>query len=138
VHFNITIARDVLFAPAVRKIADRAAQCAGFASADAIRLAASVGRAAETLLARDSAEGGETVEVRFEHDARVLDVTFRYRPAGGGRPGASVDPSLSGDALRQGMDSVEFGADGAIEYCRLRRALPREKVDHQCEMPPGS
>ena len=134
-HFNLTISHDVRLAQAVRQIAERVAQCAGFASADAMRLAASVGQADETLLARASAEGGESLDIRFDRDARVLDVTFRYRPSGGSRPGAAVDPSLSGEAMRQGMDSVEFGAEGAMQYCRLRRALPHEKVGHDCEMP---
>ena len=134
-HFNLTISHDVRLAPAVRQVAERAAQCAGFDAGEAIRLAASVGQAAETLLSRVP-PGGDGVAVRFERDGRFLEVTFRYRPEGGTRPGASVDPSLSGEAMRQGMDSVEFGAEGDMQYCRLRRALPHEKTDHKCEMPP--
>jgi acyl-CoA reductase-like NAD-dependent aldehyde dehydrogenase len=55
VHFNLTISHDVRLAPAVRQVAERAAQCAGFDAADAMRLAASVGHAAETLLSRVAA-----------------------------------------------------------------------------------
>jgi hypothetical protein len=136
VHFNLTISHDVCFVATVRQLAERVAQCAGFATADAIRVAASVGLVTETLLSRAPAGNGEALDIRFERDATALDVTFRYRPFGGGRPGGSVDPSLAGDAMRQGMDSVEFGAEGEIEFCRLRRTLPHEKFNHQCEMPP--
>ncbi len=135
--FRLTIPRDARLIGAVRQVAERAAQCAGYTAADADRIAASVGRALETVLAReaaDAAQAQEAVEVRFEREGSHLDIYLRYRASGDDRP--AVDGALSGEALRQGMDSVEFGRDGPIAWCRFRRALPRDKADHQCEMPP--
>ncbi len=135
--FRLTIPRDARLIDAVRHVAERAAQCAGYSAADADRIAASVGQALETVLARevpDAAHAQEPIEVRFEREGPYLDIFLRYAAAGDDRP--VVDGALSGEALRQGMDSVEFGRDGAIAWCRLRRTLPRDKADHQCEVPP--
>ncbi len=136
--FRLTIPREAQLVGAVRQVAERAAQCAGYAGADADRFAASVGQALETILARAAANtehAREPIEVRFEREGAFLDVYLRYHATDGDRP--ALDGSLSAEALRQGMDSVEFGRDGAVTWCRLRRALPRNKTDHQCEMPPG-
>ena len=135
--FRLTIPRDVLLAPAVRQIAERVAQCAGYTAADAVRVASSVGLAVDTVLARqapDASSENDPLEVRFEREGVYLDVWLRYRAGEQDRP--VVDAALSSEALRQGMESVEFGREGEVAYCRLRRALPAEKVDHLCEVPP--
>jgi len=151
VRFRLTIPRDTALVPAVRQIAERVAQCAGYTTADAQRIASSVGRAVEIVLSRLGQRGSPTasegepaaaslpddlLDIRFERDARYLNIWLRYRADQGSRP--AVDPALSSEALRQGMDSAEFGREGEAAFCRLRRALPHEKVDHQCEMPPDA
>lgn len=138
--FKLILPRDSRFVPAVRLIAERAAQCAGYTAADAARIASSVGRAFEMVLARPvsgaSAPGAsDSVDIRLEREGGYLDVWLRYVPGNNGSP--TVDASSDG-ALRAGMDSAEFGREGEVEYCRLRRRLPREKVDHQCELPPDA
>ena len=150
-RFRLTIPRDTALVPAVRQIAERVAQCAGYTTADAQRIASSVGRAVEIVLSRPGQRGSPTaseggpaaaslqddlLDIRFERDARYLNIWLRYRADQGSRP--VVDPALSSEALRQGMDSAEFGREGEAAFCRLRRALPHEKVDHQCEMPPDA
>ncbi len=145
--FKLTIPRDVKLVPAVRQVAERVGQCAGYTAAEAQRIASSVGRAVEIVLsppARRSSpaasEGGpgsgDLLDIRFERDGAYLDIWLRYRADHHDRP--AVDPALSSEALRQGMDSAEFGREGEVAYCRLRRALPLEKVDHQCDVPPNA
>lgn len=140
--------REANLVPAVRQIAERVAQCAGYSSAEAQRIASSVGRAVEIVLARPAGGNppppgqggaapsgpGDSLDIQFERNGGYLDVWLRYRADSNGRP--AVDPAVSSEALRQGMDSAEFGQEGDVAFCRLRRALPREKVDHQCELPP--
>jgi len=137
VLFRLTIPREVQLVPAVRQIAERVAQCAGYTAADAVRIASSVGQAVDTVLARqapDVSNENDPLEIRFEREDVHLDVWLRYRVGEHDRP--VVDAALSSEALRQGMDSVEFGREGEVAYCRLRCVLPREKIDHQCEVPP--
>jgi len=166
VLFRLIIPRDTALVPALRLIAERVAQCAGYTSADAQRIASSVGRAVEIVLSRPgrgssptageggparrsspmASEGGpapaaksasdDSLDIRFERDAGHLNIWLRYRADQRGRP--VVDPALSSEALRQGMDSAEFGREGEAAFCRLRRALPHERVEHQCEMPPDA
>lgn len=135
--FRLTIPRDVQLVAAVRQVAERVAQCAGYTAADAVRIASCVAQAMDTVLAcraPDASTGRDLLDIRFEREGVHLDVWLRYCPGDGDRPIA--DPALSSEALRQGMDSVEFGREGELAWCRLRRVLPREPVDHQCEMPP--
>ncbi len=134
--FRLTIPGNPNLVPALRQVAERVAQCAGYSAAEAARVAASVGHAVDTVLQRLNSEGavGEPLEMRFEREDVHLDIWLYYHAPDGGR--AVLDPAVSGEALRQGMDSVEFGRDGDMNYCRLRRALPADKVDHQCEMLP--
>jgi hypothetical protein len=136
VLFRISLPRDVLMIPALRGIAERVAQCCGYSAAEAARIASSVGQAADAVFGRPPAGGGEQVEVEFGHESTWLDVWLRYPQPGPGRVPAAVDAALSSEALRNGMDSVEFGNENGLAYCRLRRMLPREKVDHECESPP--
>jgi hypothetical protein len=139
VLFKLTIPRDLTLVPAVRQVAERVAQCAGYTAADAARMASSVGQAVEAVLARRVPEppwDGGGLDIRFERQGVYLDVWVRYRADDSGRP--AVDAALSSEALRQGMESVEFGREGEVAYCRLRRTLPREKVDHQCDVPPDA
>ncbi len=134
--FRMTMPGDAQFVPALRQVAERVAQCAGYAATEAARVAASVGHAANTVIERLQAESGrpEPLDVRFQREGVHLEVWLYYRTSDGGRP--LLDPAVSGEALRQGMDSVEFGRDGDMNYCRLRRTLPADKVDHQCEVLP--
>lgn len=135
--FRLTIPRDVQLVAAVRQVAERVAQCAGYTAADAVRIASCVAQAMDTVLAcrtPDAPAVRDLLDIRFEREGVHLDVWLRYRSGDGDRPIA--DPALSSEALRQGMDSVEFGREGELAWCRLRRVLPREPVDHQCEMPP--
>ncbi len=134
--FRLTIPGNPQMVPVLRQVAERVAQCAGYSAAEAARVAASVGHAVETVMQRLNIEGAERepLEMRFEREDLYLDVWLYYHAPDGGR--ALPDPAVSGEALRQGMDSVEFGREGEMNYCRLRRVLPREKTDHQCEMPP--
>ncbi len=139
VLFRLTIPRDVQLVPAVRQVAERVAQCAGYTASDAARIALTVGQAVEVVLTSASSDGGgrEPIEIRFERESVHLDVWLRYRATEPERAPA-VDPAVSSEAMRQGMDSVEFGREGELAYCRLRRELPREKTDHQCEAPPDA
>ena len=136
--FKLTIPRDVHLVPAVRQVAERVAQCAGYTAADAARIALSVGQATDTVLARqvpeDDSGRNAPLDIRFEQEGVHFDVWLRYRAEAGDRP--AVDPALSREALRQGMESVEFGREGEVAWCRLRRTLPREPGDHQCKAPP--
>jgi hypothetical protein len=137
VLFRLTIPRDVQLVAAVRQVAERVAQCAGYTAADAAAVASSVAQAMGTVLGRQApaaSTGHDLLDIRFEREGVHLDVWLRYRAGDGDRP--VVDPALSSEALRQGMDSVEFGREGEMAWCRLRRVLPRQPVDHQCEMPP--
>ena len=135
--FRLTIPSDVHLVAAVRQVAERVAQCAGYTAADAAAVASAVAQVIETVLAcpaADRAGERDLLDVRFEREGAHLDVWLRYRPGDGDR--TILDPALSSEALRQGIDSVEFGREGELAWCRLRRVLPREPVDHQCEMPP--
>jgi hypothetical protein len=137
VRFTLTIPCDGQLVGTVRQVAERVAQCAGYTAADASQLASGVEHAVETVmqgLERESARP-QPVDIRFERDEHHLDVWLCYRSNDGDR--AAIEAAVSGDAaLRQGMDDVEFGRHGDLCYCRLRRGLPRERVDHQCEVPP--
>lgn len=140
--FKLTIPRDANLVPAVRQIAERVAECAGYAAADARRIASSVGRAVEIVVARPAPRSSplpasdDSLDIQFERDSAYLDVWLRYRADRRDQPVA--DPALSSEALRQGMDSAEFGHQGDVAFCRLRRALPSEKVNHRCEPPPNA
>ncbi len=136
-QFKLTIPRSATLVPTVRQIAERVAQCAGYTGADAARIAAAVAQAADIVVARPALPGpggDDSLDIRFHRNGLYLDVWLRYRSDEGDRP--SADPTLSMEALREAMDSVEFGREGETAFCRLRRTLPREKADHQCEMPP--
>ncbi len=134
--FRMTMPGDAQLVPALRQVAERVAQCAGYAATDAARVAASVGHAATTVIERLQGESAEPqlLDIRFQREGVHLDVWLFYPTSDGDR--TVLDPAVSGEALRQGMESVEFGRDGDTTYCRLRRMLPRDKVDHRCEMPP--
>ena len=132
-RFRLTIPPDAQFVVAVRQVADRVAQCSGYSAADAERFASSVGRAVEQVLERASADGA-ALDIRFERDATHLDVWLRYRAADADRAGA--DAALSRETPQPGPEGVEMGREGEFSYWRLRRPLPHEKVDHQCELPP--
>jgi hypothetical protein len=133
-HFRITIPRDVQLAAAVRQVAERVAQCAGFSSPEAVRVAASVAAAIDAVLTRLSPPAARSgIDLHFERVGSHLDIWVRYEAGEDNRPHA-VDAALSSEALRQGMDSIEFGRDNGIAYCHLRRVLPHEKIDHQCEL----
>ncbi len=135
--FKLTMPADARLAPAVRQLAERVAQCAGYTAADAARFASGVGRVVEMVLARPAtAAPNDLLDIRFVRDGVYLDVWLRYRADAYDRP--ALDPVLSSEALRQGIDSADFGLEGDLAYCRLRRVLPREKVDHQCEVPPDA
>ena len=136
VRFRLTIPPDVRLVAAVRQLAERVAQCAGYPAADAARLASSVEQAIERVLARPAPNlpgGRDALDIRFERDGAYLDVWLRQRMGAGEWPAA--DPLLENDALRQGVDTVETGREGDVAYWRLRRRLPHEKADHQCEAP---
>jgi hypothetical protein len=122
VLFRITLPRDCDLAPALRQIAERIAQTAGYASTEAARIGTSVGQAADAVMA--DLVGASQLDVTIERNRENLDVWLRYPVAPVGRPPAAVDAALSSEALRQGMDSVEFGNEDGVAYCRLRRALP--------------
>jgi hypothetical protein len=132
VLFRIIIPCDARLSPAIRQIAERVAQCAGYSAAEAVRVASGVGQAAEALMARSSGE----FDIRFQRESRFLDVVFRRRACPGDSPETIENAAVSSEAMRLGMESVEFGVEDEVAYCRLRRVLPDEKVDHQCEMPP--
>ncbi|MGE5359876.1 MAG: hypothetical protein ACM3NQ_12745 [Bacteroidales bacterium] len=132
--FRITLPRDCGLVPALRQVSERMAQCAGYTSAEAARVGTSVGQAADALMAAHAA--ASQLDVTIQRNSTHLDIWLRYPLALGDREPAAVDAALSSEALRQGMDSVEFGDEDGIAYCRLRRALPQEKVDHQCAAPP--
>ncbi len=131
--FRLTIPRDAALVPTVRQVAERVAQCAGYSAADAARIASTIIRAVDIAVTLPGSRGDDSVDIQFRRDGLYLDVWLRYRSEDCDRP--VVDPTLSSEALRQGMDSVEFGREGDVAFCRLRRALPREKVDHHCEIP---
>ena len=135
--FRLTIPCDVRLVPAVRRVAERVAQCAGYSAGEAVRVASSVAHAADTLLRRLEAQGrvADPIDIRFRREGGHLDVWMYYTAPDSDI--AAPDPAISGEALRQGMDSVEFGRQGEVGFCRLRRVLPSEKVDHQCEVPPA-
>jgi hypothetical protein len=136
VLFRISLPRDIQMIPALRDIAERVAQCSGYAAPEAVRIASCVSRAADAVFGRLSVAPNDQIEVVFERESKHLDVWLRYPVPGQGRVPAAVDAALSSEVLRQGMDSVEFGDENGLAYCRLRRVLPHEKVDHECEMPP--
>lgn len=135
----MTLSRRADMIPAIRDIAERVAQCAGYESAEAVRIASSVRHAVDVVFARpeppDQPEPPD-IDIRFVRDGGHLEVWLRYPAWDGDNRGEPLDPVLSREALRQGIDSVEFGREGDMAYCRLRRALPKEKVDHECEAPP--
>jgi hypothetical protein len=135
VRFRLTIPCDEQYVPAVRQLAERVAQCAGYSAAEAVRVASSVGHAAQTLIRQlgGDARQSQPVEVCFQREGAHLEVWLQY--AASDSDSAVLDPAISGEALRQGMDSVEFGRRGEVSYCRLCRALPHDKVDHKCEAP---
>ncbi len=143
--FKLLMPPDAKFMPTIRQVAERVAQCAGYTATEAQRIGAGVGRVVEVVLSRlrpaqassggQGAHGAEPLDIRFQRDGRYLDVWLRYRADPCDRP--AVDPALSREAIEQGMDSAEFGLEGDIAVCRLRRELPRDKVDHQCEAPDG-
>ncbi len=122
VLFRITLSRDCDLAPMLRQIAERIAQAAGYAPTEAARIGTSVGQAADALMA-DLDAGGQ-FDISIERNTENLDVWLRY-PVTLANRAPAVDAALSGEALRQGMDSVEFGNEDGVGYCRLRRALPR-------------
>jgi hypothetical protein len=133
VLFSITIPCDARLCQMVRQIAERAAQCAGYTGDDAAGMAAAVVGAAEKIMA---IVGGEPLGISFERKSSCLDVVIRYPLTAPGSGAISADTVVSNQAVQQGVQSVEFGVDDEMAYCRLRRVLPREKVDHQCEIPP--
>ncbi len=133
--FRITIPRDVQLTAAVRQLAERAAQCAGYSGVEAVRVGASVTAAVDAVLTRLSPPTAQSgIELRFERVGNHLDIWVRYE-AGEDDRSQAVDAPLSSEALRQGMDSIEFGRDDGVAYCHLRRVLPHDKVDHQCQTP---
>ncbi len=133
-HFRINMPRDVQLAATARQIAERVAQCAGYTAPEAVRVASSVGAAIDAVLTRLSPPHVRSgIDLRFERLGNYLDIWLRYETGDDSRPQA-VDAALSSEALRQGMDSIEFGRDNGTAYCHLRRVLPHEKVDHKCEM----
>ncbi len=134
--FRITIPRDAQLAQAVRQVAERVAQCSGYSAVEAVRVGASVAAAIDAVLTRLSPPTAQSgIELRFERVTDHLDIWVRYQAGEHHRP-QGVDAALSSEALRQGMDSIEFGSDDGVAYCHLRRVLPEEKVDHQCAADP--
>lgn len=137
VLFRMTLPREPRLTVALRDIAERLAQCAGYPASEAVRIASSVGQAVDAVIGQLSADvPDQQIDVRFERGEDDLHVWMRYRAGAQARGPAAVDAALSREVLRQGMDSVEFGNENGMAYCHLRRQLPREKVDHQCEVPP--
>ena len=138
VQFKLIVPRDAKFVPALRQLAERVSQCAGYSAADAARVASAVGQVVEILFTRAAAQPSpgvnDSLDIRFERKDGFLDVWLRYAAEEQGPP--AVDPSLSSEALRHGMDSAEFGREGDVQFCRLRRKLPTDKTDHQCDAPP--
>jgi hypothetical protein len=135
VLFRISLPRDADLVPAVRDVAERLAQCAGYTSEDAVRIASSVGLAADAVMRRWSeARPEQQIDVSFESEWPHLDVWLRYRLSSEEcASGPRVPPP---ETFGEGMDSVEFGREDGVAFCHLQRLLPHEKVDHRCEMPP--
>ncbi len=128
-RFRLTVPHDAQLVGAVRQVADRVAQCAGFSAAEAATIASTVARAAEAIIAGSADR--DHLDIRFERHTTHLEVWLRYRAATADRPtGATPAP------LHPGDDDVETGREDEVSYWRLRRALPRDKVDHRCELPP--
>ncbi len=136
VRFKLTIPPDARFIPAVRQIAERVAQCAGYTAAEAAGIASAVARVAEAVVGGPGRAftNGTGVDIRFEREAGYLDVLLRYPTTESDR--RAPEPPGAGDAAARIMDTVEVGREGDIAFCRLRRRLPDEAVDHKCEMPP--
>lgn len=130
-RFRLTVPHDAQLVGAVRQVADRVAQCAGFSAADAETIASSVARAAEAIMGGPGSADRQGLDVRFERDATQLDVWLRYRAANGDSPSEATPAPLRSDD-----GDVEVGREGEVSYWRLRRALPRDKVNHRCELPP--
>lgn len=135
--FRLTIPCDPQYVPAVRQVAERVAQCAGYSAAEAACVASSIGHAADTLVRQlgTDTRPAEPIEALFQREGAHLDVRLQYLASES--DSAVLDPAISGEVLRHGMDSIEFGRQGEVCYCLLRRALPHEKVNHKCEAPRG-
>ncbi len=126
VLFRITLPCDCEMGSALRQLAERVAQCAGYGATESARIATSVGQTADAVMAGLSK--ASQLDVTFERDTRHLNVWLRYPVASAARGPAAVDAALSSEALRQGMDSVEFGSEDGIAFCCLRRPLPEHPV----------
>ncbi|HAK55668.1 MAG TPA: hypothetical protein DCP38_09330 [Acidobacteria bacterium] len=134
--FELSLTGDRRFHRIVGELYARAAEQLGYSAVDAIE----IGRSIETAVLGVMEHGYpdhtcDQIDISFSADDGTLAVHVRYRASDGGpAPVAATDVQgalaeirdghVPLDVIRQAMPDVEFGRDGAVEYCRLSRKLP--------------
>lgn len=126
---SYTVSTHPALADAAEAVTVRMAEISGCSEADARGLGEAVGHALAGI-AGAASEGGRPgeLDLAFGANDRLVRVDLSCpvpAEAGGFSLEAALGAGAAAEAMRVLVDRVEFGTDGARQYCRLTRQIKR-------------
>ena len=135
IRLELTVPCDERFRSVLSLMCERMARYVGYCGTEAAELAATVARAADSVLTHEEAPPYSSLDLRIL--TSESEIEFRVRYLGEKLPddGGAIERLLShrcGDevpleVMQRVMRRVEFGLDDGVEFCALSQALPEER-----------